>query len=410
MGNLCTHEQDIKKGNFDTMEPTTQSNVIKNDRKEINFSNFKDKISKIQQAYRKKKENEETVQRIQVLDTNLYTIGKYMTVDEMNEKISPQVQKVRAQLKGIKKENEDKGEENKLIYRKPFQYNLDSSVYQGLWNTKGLREGYGIEVKEDGSVREGVWRDGSLRDGRIYNFDGSYYEGKIYNNEPEGIGKRVTTEGEVFSGLWSQGSQINGERHFNDGHRYFGQIYKNLFHGKGNYIWPDGSTYHGEFNLCSMNGQGKYTSNEGDSYQGDWFNNLPHGTGVYTYATYDGIQEKYEGSYYAGKKEGKGIFTQSNDVSYSGDWKGGLPHGKGIFKIKDKSYSGFWRHGRLIELDDENIIKPEICINVHGEKLKNKNQLFHLNNDASPVNPIKIYKPSIDFNREHNANVTYSTL
>lgn len=366
------------------------------------FEEHDDKAKMIQSKWRKKKEREAMLQKVRVLDENIATLGKYISVEEMKSKISPQIMKIRNDLKALPEPESVKSiDKETLIYRKPLQFNCNNSIYHGQWSKAGFREGYGVYIDETGSLQEGYFREGKLFFGRIFDYDGCYYEGGIHDGEPQGTGRRFGSDGQVYTGQWKNGKQnFEGLRVYKDGYKYVGMFKDNFFNGKGKFYWPDGCLFEGDFSMSKIEGSGRFKSPDGEIYEGGWKNNLPHGKGIYIYAG-RAIGHKYEGEYKNGKKDGFGKFIFRNDTHYIGDWKKGLPHGNGEYKVKDNIYKGFWRHSRLVYNEKNDTTTLDININVDKEKFKlSKSELVHLVDEFEGViknadlNPARSFKAS----------------
>ena len=363
------------------------------------------KISLIQNNWRKHKEKEKVVERIKVLESNMNSLGDQITIDEMKKKISSEIKQVQKKLpvyEGTRKDKENL--EEKLIFRRPFKFNYDNSIYHGFWSSFGLREGYGVYITEEGLLQEGLWRDGKIYKGRIFEVNGNYFEGQITYSEPNGQGKKVLTNGTVYTGTWKNGKQIGqGERIYYDKFYYIGNFVDNLFSGKGKFCWPDGSIYEGDFSKSSIKGKGKFKCSNGEYYDGQWLNNLPNGQGCYTYSQ-DNQCLKFDGEFKNGKKEGQGKLTFKNGNYYTGEWKNGLPHGNGELKQNETIYKGFFRFGKLTQMtSDSKAYTPntDVIIKPDKEKFKVvKADLLHLvdelegENETTPNKSFKIYKAS----------------
>jgi hypothetical protein len=352
-------------------------------------------FKRVQSKWKRKMAKKHYAQTIPILDGSLMEYGKFISVEEMESKVSQEVLKLSSTLSLINVDSVNSQSEGEfLICRKPFQYNTDNSVYRGFWNKKGKREGYGVEVNEDGSMKEGTWRDGFLVFGRIFQNDGIYYEGELLNNNPHGKGKKVNGA-KVFSGNWENGFQLNGKIIFEDGYSYEGTYEKNMLHGKGIFNWPDGSTFEGNFSESSISGHGIYKTIDGDIYNGEWLNNLPHGEGEYIYAGKKGETQKYVGSYLFGKKDGKGIFYGQDNIEYNGEWKNGVPHGRGAFKYKENLFEGIFRFGRLV-FQDPSPKKADLNLKFSKEKVKEKDDLKYLLPENNKKKNLRTYMPSME--------------
>lgn len=360
------------------------------------------KVALIQNEWRRKKEHNKIVERIKVLEKDLANLGKNITVEEMKSRIKPEILKIQRNLPVYEGTPEDQKKlENNLVLRRPFLLNYDNSIYHGFWGQTGLREGYGMHVKPNGTVQEGLWWEGRLVKGRVFDADGNYYEGDIQDEVPHGVGVKHGVDGSLFSGQWKNGKQfLLGERIYDNKSKYQGILSESLFNGKGKFTWPDGSTYEGEFSKSSIKGFGKFKNIEGDSYQGLWSNNYPNGKGTYIFSGANSGQI-YEGDYINGKRDGIGKYILGSDTYYSGRWSNGYPQGVGEYKLGNEMYKGIWRYGKLINLDDGKSMKNiDITLCPSKEKFKMIDENFNLRDDVhgkitkNTTNCVRIYKPS----------------
>jgi hypothetical protein len=352
-----------EKFNFDSSQSKSLLNLLNSAR------NDNEKSSKAFQL----------LERIKVQDKNYKDLGSYITVKEMKKLIHPDVLKIKEKMKDYEPSKADKETlEQILETRSPFKYKLDDSIFHGSWNSKGLREGYGVHVKKTGEVLEGLWRDGKILNGRIYYLNSFYYEGEIKENQPDGKGKKVGPNGEEYRGHWKADMQQEfGERKYPDNLKIEGKFVDNFLHGNGSAKWSDGSHFEGEFIQSTIKGKGTFTIADGEYYQGSWNFNLPNGKGEYFFK--DG--QKYNGDYVNGRREGTGRydFNREHNTFYTGSFKDGLPHGSGEYKLKKTSYKGLWRYGRLI--NDSINLNSDIILDLHKENFKFGNSLKYLNNN-----------------------------
>lgn len=104
-----------------------------------------------------------------------------------------------------------------------------ASVYKGLRNAAGLREGWGVLNQNDGSTYAGQWVSGKRHGVGTLVFDGGIFEGQWVRGEASGSGLVRFTNGDKFEG------QYSGNRK----------------HGFGTYAWADGAVEEGQY----LNGQ-----------------------------------------------------------------------------------------------------------------------------------------------------------
>ena len=341
------------------------------------------KASMIQANWKKKKEKEQLLERIKVLDANLNKLGKYISIENMKLRVDSRIQEVECKLIEFKGTPGDReGFDTKLTFRPPFQFYLDDSIYHGQWNTEGLREGYGVFISEDNEKMEGLWREGKLFKGRIFKNDGSFYEGEINENKANGDGAFYFYNGDVFKGKWIDDLQTGlGSRIFEDGYKYEGEFLNDHFNNQGLFTWPDGSLYEGNFENSTIKARGVFKNSTGGVYDGLWSNNMPNGHGIYNYSgKFKGVV--YSGDFKNGKKEGKGKCTFSKENFYEGEWMAGFPHGKGSYNVAKNSHKGIWRFGILVFSDSGNQSKEEISVPNLKENFKDKKNQFHLRDEV----------------------------
>ena len=74
---------------------------------------------------------------------------------------------------------------NTITVLGPYKYKSDGSTYIGQYNN-GLREGFGMLVKADGSLFQGQWRNDKLNcrgNGRAFYKNGDIYTGDFTDND-----------------------------------------------------------------------------------------------------------------------------------------------------------------------------------------------------------------------------------
>ena len=221
---------------------------------------------------------------------------------------------------------------------------LKTKNYIGVRDSNGLKTGFGIEKKQDGTIYKGVYQQDKLEGYGIQIRDNGTFKGEFEEGRTCGYGISTMKNGVEYNGEW---------------------IDEMLF-GVGYEIWRDKSKYEGEYNNGAKNGIGTYyTSNGKISYQGEWNNNNMEGFGIYTYPDgkeyigewkgnkMEGYGEFYmnEGRIYFGffkndKREGFGIHYFPENTFYVGFWKAGKQHGMGKYISNDTIKYGFWNLGK----------------------------------------------------------------
>ena len=410
MGNeLCGDRISKDEYNFSPNSQTPgPANKGKNEKFEDKTYDDKheESVNKIASAWRenkiKAKEKENQLNRVKILDKTFSQLGKFITADELKLKIEPRILQLDSKLLTYQGSQIDKSQlSQNLIYKNPFVYDLDNSIYHGFWNLNGLREGYGYLIRSDGSKLEGLWKNGEIFKGRIISTDGSYYEGKIKDAEANGEGNFTDSNGvNVY-----RGNFLNSDFHgygmklFIDKANYQGNFEKNEMHGNGKLTFEDKSLYEGAFIESVINGQGIYKIKE-HKYNGEWKDNKPQGEGTYYFNKNGSVY--YKGSFFKGRKEGEGKFIdEEKGVKYEGHWSSDKPHGEGLFTNKDLSVLAYWRYGHLVKVieikkgetpNNLRVEVPEILFrNLAAEKGHLKgSEYFNSPNKNSPSKNYKV--------------------
>ena len=132
----------------------------------------------------------------------------------------------------------------------------NKSVYKGMINSKGQREGFGKYYMADGSIYKGFFKNNKMEGrGRIVNINGFIYEGEFKNGHSNGYGKYYGLDGTTYRGTWLNDKQ----------------------NGIGNEIYPDGSCYNGNFKEGKKNGNGKLIFKNKNIFEGNFVNNYING-------------------------------------------------------------------------------------------------------------------------------------
>eukprot|EP00392_Amoebophrya_sp_AT5.2_P009836 g9864.t1 len=165
---------------------------------------------------------------------------------------------------------------------------------------------------------------------------------------------------------------------------YIGQWTNGLKHGTGMQQWRQGVVYDGHWAEGKMNGAGSMTWKElgrvNESYTGQWKDNLPDGEGSHIWEalnssknevdkhTSQQMNNKYEGSWRAGKRHGYGVFFYANGAKYEGHWIDNLKHDDhGRFTFEDGSvYSGAFRNDTMVN-PPRGKAAAKTTLNIGGE-------------------------------------------
>lgn len=356
MGNqLCGDRNDDPHNfisNVQTPGPAnrrTDDGVVYNEKHE-------ESANKIAKSWRenkaKAKEKEDQLNRVKVLDKNFSQIGKYITQQDANAKLSTSINDLDKKLGTFQGLPVDKAQISlNLIYKRPFQYDSDGSIYHGFWNLNGLREGYGYLIRCDGTKLEGLWKNGEIFKGRIIERDGSYYEGKIKSAEANGEGIYVDKNGiSIYRGFFLNNNYNGfGMKLFEDKANFSGNFENNHMTGKGKFNWADKTSYEGDFINSVINGSGIFRNVDGHKYNGQWKDNKPEGEGRYDFNSLGSIH--YKGHFHKGRKEGDGTFIdEERKIKYDGKWSCDKPHGEGTFTSKELTITACWRYGQLVKV------------------------------------------------------------
>jgi hypothetical protein len=155
------------------------------------------------------------------------------------------------------------------------------------------------------SLQEGYFKNGNFINGfaRVFNDDGSVYEGGFNNGVPQNWGKIV---------------------------------------------WFDQSKYLGVFSEGKKEGYGIYYFKDGSIYEGEWVDDKKSGYGRLSAKT---SNFEYEGQFANGKIHGKGVITFNDKLSYIGDFFSNSPHGEGlVIDENGDHYKTIFEKGKLIHL------------------------------------------------------------
>jgi len=323
------------------------------------------------------------------LDEKSHKDNEIVSIETMRSKISPKVQELERSLPPFTKEPEIRA--FRLSFeRDPIMLN-DGSIYQGQWNEKGFRHGYGTLIRSDGSKYEGFFSNDEINGrGRYIDSQGTFhYEGLFKNNKANGKGSYFLSDGTKYIGDWEDDLQQGyGEDITPDGTVYVGQFKDGEKNGKGKVTWTDGSTFEGDFVNGMIHGYGVYKWSDKREYKGHWMNGKMHGKGIFTWP--DG--KYYDGEYKNDKKDGFGKYFWDGKC-YEGTWFNGKQNGYGSVYFKDEIIlKAFWRYGKIIKRDFEknnNFDNFSVATdNVHknmpaANVVSNKEDTLRSNNDIA---------------------------
>jgi len=142
-----------------------------------------------------------------------------------------------------------------------------STRYIGDWNNN-KKNGFGIQVFENGDKYEGGWHDGKM------NGQGTLWVQDLKKN----LRRRYT-------GDWKNGKRDGtGTMFYSNEDRYDGFWKGNLPCGEGRMIYKNGDVYVGQWYAGMRNGYGVLTKRNGDHFEGSWVQDKREGQGSYFFA------------------------------------------------------------------------------------------------------------------------------
>ena len=239
----------------------------------------------------------------------------------------------------------------------------NKSIYKGMVNEKGQREGFGKYYLLDGSIYKGFFRNNKMEGrGRIMNINGFIYEGEFKNGQSNGYGKYIALDGTTYKGTWLNDRQNGtGTEVYPDGAVYNGNFENGKKNGFGKLVFKDKNIYEGNFFNNDISGEGAFYWKDGRIFIGNWSDNKMNGYGIFIWPD----KKKYYGNYKNNLKEGFGIFYWNDGYRFEGYWKEGKQNGYGLINGNNGNKYGFWKDGKLQEKinDDKtiNLINKKIC-------------------------------------------------
>ena len=253
----------------------------------------------------------------------------------------------------------------------------NKSVYKGMINSKGQREGFGKYYLSDGSIYKGFFRNNKMDGrGRIVNINGFIYEGEFKNGHSNGYGKYVALDGTTYKGTWLNDKQNGiGNEIYPDGSFYNGNFKDGKKNGNGKLIFKDKNIFEGNFVNNDICGEGAFYWKDGRIYIGNWKENKMNGYGIFIWPD----KKKYYGNYINNLKEGFGCFYWNDGHKYEGFWKGGKQHGYGVMTGSKGNKYGYWIEGKLqSKINDDETIKF-IIKTINEVKKQKEYSEFQLN-------------------------------
>ena len=253
----------------------------------------------------------------------------------------------------------------------------NKSVYKGMINSKGQREGFGKYYMADGSIYKGFFKNNKMEGrGRIVNINGFIYEGEFKNGRSNGYGKFFALDGTCYKGTWLNDRQNGiGNEIYPDGSCYNGNFKDGKKNGSGKLIFKNKNIFEGNFVDNYINGEGAFYWKDGRIYIGKWYNNKMNGYGIFIWPD----KKKYYGNYINNAKEGYGIFFWNDGHKYEGFWKEGKQNGYGIISGNESTKYGFWSDGKLKNKVEDMETIDFIIKKIDETKQQNEYLEFKLN-------------------------------
>ena len=244
---------------------------------------------------------------------------------------------------------QNKEEKKKIIFHNIFinkRNEIVPSIYKGDVDIQNKRNGYGIQLFNDGSKYEGNWIDNEfIGYGRYIDQNGDLYEGEFIKGMISSNGLLRSIDGSIYIGDFKKGLKHGQGSEENEDCEYKGQFENDLKNGKGKIKFKKtNEIYEGEFYKGEIHGIGIYYFASGDIYQGEFAKGKMNGKGLYKWKS----GEEYYGDYINGIKEGNGTFTYLNGKVFEGQYKNGKPV-IGRLLYKNKKYKVRFEKGKIVE-------------------------------------------------------------
>ena len=227
-----------------------------------------------------------------------------------------------------------------------IKFNNDDT-YQGYFNEKNQKDGFGIYVKKNGFIYKGLWKEDKIGEyGVFISPEGDYYKGNLVNGEANGEGELMVNNKIKYVGNFSKNlpNQKGTLYNFVDNSIYEGDIVDGKKEGQGILKFNDGTVYEGSFVNDKYEGFGKLLFKNGCKYEGNFSDNMMNGKGKYIYT--DG--KEYNGDFQMGFKHGFGRLSWNDNKYFEGYWINNKQHGEGTFYIDGKTLKGIFRYGKMI--------------------------------------------------------------
>ena len=238
-----------------------------------------------------------------------------------------------------------------ISIQEPMVKFADGEIYEGGWNLKNQRNGYGISINKEGNVFKGLWENDNFgKYGSFIDNNGNYYIGDLENGKAKGKGEMFINNKMKYKGEFNDDLPcgIGILENFRDNSVYNGNVVNGVKEGYGELKFEDGTIYKGDFKEDKFEGKGKIIFSNGREYEGEFKNNKMDGSGVFTWE--DG--KKYIGKYTDNIKQGKGKLSWNENKYYEGEWFNNKQHGDGMYYLNGKLLKGKFRFGKIISKTD----------------------------------------------------------
>ena len=108
--------------------------------------------------------------------------------------------------------------ETSEVFYKEVELSQGKCFYSGEVNSKGIPNGMGVAVFDDGRYYKGPFVDGNMHgDDAYFTYDGDVFVGSFRNNKFSEGKYTVASTGETFEGTFSNGDPWHGEWRDKDG-------------------------------------------------------------------------------------------------------------------------------------------------------------------------------------------------
>jgi hypothetical protein len=97
---------------------------------------------------------------------------------------------------------------------------------------KGTLDGEGTRTYKSGKTLKGTWLDNELMKGKLFNIDGTTYDGEWLGGRPHGEGIKTISGGKRYEGMfylgrpWGKGAKIDANEKRDDGYWDGGKFVK----------------------------------------------------------------------------------------------------------------------------------------------------------------------------------------